>query len=124
MPPYVEGPFMTVLHVMKTLPCLIAAVTTSPRSAYSQHFSQLKPDDATAAARTLSDTVQLSKLKRDLFFHWRADELLDKRQRVLNQVGVHMTGVTYVHADKSSCSSKNMGIYNAGNVRLAGIYRG
>jgi hypothetical protein len=80
--PYVEGPYLVVLHIAKTLPHYIAAaaaaagvqgnrggVVPSP-SPLSAVFGSLSATDAAAAARMTGDPAGLGKLKRDLFFRW------------------------------------------------------
>ncbi len=88
MPPYIEGAYMTVLHLMKVLPSLTEAAAVAPASVYGKAFGQLGPADAARAQAVAADARQLSRIKRELAWHWRQDELLDQRQRVLNQVCV------------------------------------
>jgi hypothetical protein len=86
--PYIEGAYMLELHLMKSLPQLLSATAAAgTASGYGKAFGALSSADAAAAATVTSDPSLLGRVKRDVFFHWREDQLLDRAQKDLNQVG-------------------------------------
>lgn len=74
--PYIEGPFLVVLHIAKTLPRYIAAAaaaagsTAAGPSPLAAVFGGLSAADAQSATYAIADPASLGKLKRDLFFRW------------------------------------------------------
>jgi len=85
--PYIEGAYMLELHLIKSLPQLInATASAGADSAYGRAFGGLSSADASAAVTVTSDPALLGRVKREVFFHWREDQLLDRAQKDLNQV--------------------------------------
>ncbi|WIA21085.1 hypothetical protein OEZ85_005405 [Tetradesmus obliquus] len=92
---YIEGPFLVILHIAKALPSQIntaaAAASSSSSSSssslpYQVAYGGFSAADADAASTLVTNSSLLSKLRRNLYFGWRSDELLDRHQDDLNQV--------------------------------------
>ncbi|WIA41371.1 hypothetical protein OEZ86_004963 [Tetradesmus obliquus] len=89
---YIEGPFLVILHIAKALPSQIntaaaaAASSSSSSSPYQVAYGGFSAADADAASTLVTNSSLLSKLRRNLYFGWRSDELLDRHQDDLNQV--------------------------------------
>lgn len=76
--PYIEGPYLVCLHMLATLPAAMAAMPSGRLAVSTADLEKVQ--------QVLHDPRQLGKIKRDLFYHWRQDELVDARQKCVNDV--------------------------------------
>ncbi|KAF6263251.1 hypothetical protein COO60DRAFT_486797 [Scenedesmus sp. NREL 46B-D3] len=93
---YIEGPFLVIMHIAKALPSQVNAAaaaaagssrssSSSSSSPYEVAYGGFSAADGDAASTLVANSSLLSKLRRNLYFGWRSDELLDRHQDNLNQ---------------------------------------
>ncbi|CAD7699810.1 unnamed protein product [Ostreobium quekettii] len=81
--PYLEGPYMCMLHMMQKLHCF---KEQGASGVYGSYFQGVSEQDLQQARETLRDTRKLSQIKRELFYQWRGSEVLNSWQQALNEV--------------------------------------
>ncbi|GMH44641.1 hypothetical protein BSKO_12593 [Bryopsis sp. KO-2023] len=82
--PYLEGPYMTLLFMMQKLHCFKGCGERT--GAYDAYFKDVSAQDLDWAKKTLGDSRKLSQLKRELFYQWRGNEIVDGWQEAVNEV--------------------------------------
>lgn len=84
--PYLDGPYLTMSFMMQMLGRFDGNGPTGPKPQYSLYLGGLSSHDLDRAKKTLLDSRKLSQLKRELFYQWRGNEVVDKWQQVVNEV--------------------------------------
>ncbi|GLI59557.1 hypothetical protein VaNZ11_001460 [Volvox africanus] len=90
--PAIEGPYMALLYILEQLATSSAGLggrgkgSSGPLAAAAEWAP---PGAAEQAAAILSTPKELARIKRDLLYHWRGDQLVDEVQRVRNEL-VHL----------------------------------
>lgn len=87
-PPYIDEAYFIITYVVSTLPKLQTAASPISTSWYS---IGLQTSDIQKTKQILNDLKTLDNLKRDLAFHWRDDELLNAKQKVVNELAYVIT---------------------------------
>ncbi|GIL58762.1 hypothetical protein Vafri_13760 [Volvox africanus] len=99
--PAIEGPYMALLYILEQI-ATSSADTGGMGKGSSAAAEWAPPGAAEQAAAILSTPKELARIKRDLLYHWRGDQLVDEVQRVRNQLVYLLTrrmGLTVAQPD-------------------------
>lgn len=85
--PYLNGPYMTLSFMMQMLNRFKASCSSShpAQNAYNRYMGSITNREVQWAEKTLQDSRKLSQLKRELFYQWRGNEIVDDWQEVVNE---------------------------------------
>lgn len=85
--PYLDGPYMTLSFMMQMLNRFRASCGSSDpkQNAYDKYMGSITKREVDWAEKTLQDARKLSQLKRELFYQWRGNEIVDEWQEVVNE---------------------------------------
>ncbi|GIL77126.1 hypothetical protein Vretimale_3199 [Volvox reticuliferus] len=123
--PAIEGPYMVLLYVLEQLAASSdgAGAGAGAKGSFEKLSTAAEwppPGAAQQAATILRNPKELARIKRELLYHWRGDQLVDEVQRVRNQLVYLLTrriGVTVAQPDDVDVAvpSRWLAMYVRGN---------